>query len=293
MSNNVFLHVKKDFCDKIKEIAKDAILVDCGAGLGLFASKYEGKVISIDIHKPDRESFSRIQEKNSIDYCFPKGAIPIFIRPCHNNFMQTTILTNLNKFKKVIYVSNPKNLRRDLFLDTTRYSVSKIDGWEGDEGEVIYLIDIENKGEDFKYLEGRIIYFADPLFSAMTDTIDKEFKEVVETPLESHNLLVNGLNTKLMLSYPSSEKYDFLFFDYGGMSIGNSLMESFIRDILRDSERYPNRYFIMVSKITSYAMRDAMETLGEYRHNIFLDLNSFIGYYKGLSMESFANSRKK
>jgi hypothetical protein len=279
MSNNVFLNVEKAFCDKIKEIAKDSILVDCGAGLGLFASKYDGKVISIDIHTPEIRPFSPILEKNSLYYCFPKDSIPIFIRPCHSGFVQDTIITNLNKFKTVIYVSNPKNLETDLYLDTIKYSVNKVDGWEGDEGEVIYTIEIKQT-EDFKYLQGRAIYFADPMLSFMVESIDQEFKEKIESPFETENILINGLNTRLMTSYPTNEKYDFLFFDYGGMSMGNSLMESFIRDIINDAEKYPNRCFVMTSMFTSYAMKDAIIDIGTNVPNIFLSMNSFISYYK-------------
>lgn len=113
MSNLIFCNVDNTLCDKVKEIAGDRIVVDCGAGRGLFSSVYKGNAISIDIHQPD-EPISPILDHNSEHYCFPKGAIPIFIRPCHSNFVHNTIIHNRNKFDKAIYVSMPKNLDGDL-----------------------------------------------------------------------------------------------------------------------------------------------------------------------------------
>jgi hypothetical protein len=113
MSNQIFCKVNKEMCDAVKAIAGDRIVVDCGAGRGLFASMYDGKVLSIDIHQPD-EPLSFIIEKNAEHYCFPRNSIPIFIRPCHSNFVHNTILKNRNKFDKAIYVSLPKNLDGDL-----------------------------------------------------------------------------------------------------------------------------------------------------------------------------------
>ncbi len=54
------------------------------------------------------------------------------------------------------------------------------------------------------------------------------------------------------------EKYfDVLLFDWGGMSIGNSLLEHFSRDIIKLAEDNPNRLFVVISDMTWYAFEDA------------------------------------
>lgn len=40
MSNQIFCKIDKEFCDIIYNIAKDRIVVDCGAGRGLFGKLY-------------------------------------------------------------------------------------------------------------------------------------------------------------------------------------------------------------------------------------------------------------
>lgn len=280
MSNQIFCNVNKEMCDVVKKIAGERIVVDCGAGRGLFASMYDGKALSIDIHQPD-EPLSFIIEKNAEHYCFPKGAIPIFIRPCHSCFVNNTILKNMNKFDKAIYVSMPKNVECD--LDDRFYNISQHSEWIGNDGERIYLIELKKPTEKFNYLPGKVIHFSDPMLSALVDTQEQEFKECVESPLEDRGILIDGLRLTLTDMYPRGEMYDYLFFDYGGMSLGNSLMESLCREILRDADKYPNRTYIVVSTFTSYAMKDAKEELGADLPNVFLSIDDFVVFHKRLN----------
>jgi hypothetical protein len=281
MSNTIFCKIDKELCDRIKEIAGDRMVVDCGAGRGLFASLYEGKALSIDIHQP-AEPLSLILNKKAEHYCFPQGSIPLFIRPCHSNFVHDTILKNRNKFDKVIYVSLPKNLDGD--LDDRFYKISLYSDWEGQEGEKIYLVELNPPRETFSYISGKIIYFSDPMFSMLVDTPEQEFKECVESPLENRGILVDGLRLSLTDMYPRNERYDYLFFDYGGMSIGNSLMESLCREIVRDADRYPNKTYIVVSTFTGYAMKDAKDEFGTNLPNIFLSIDEFATFHRKFMM---------
>ena len=72
------------------------------------------------------------------------------------------------------------------------------------------------------------------------------------------------------------EYFDVLFFDWGGMSLGNSLLEYFCRYIIKHAEDNPNRVYVMVSNFTSYAMVDAIEALkddnGKVPFNIYLSI---------------------
>lgn len=278
MSNQIFCKVNDRLCSIVSEIAGDRILIDCGAGRGLFASMYKGKVFSIDIHQPD-EPLSFIQEHNSLHYCFPKGSIPIFIRPCHSRFVHETILSNRYKFDKAIYVSMPGNLDNDLETNGLFYDIERYSDWEGEEGECVYLVTLKKPKESFQYLSGKIIYFSDPMLSMLVDTQEQEFKVSVESPLEDKGILINGLFLRLLDTYPQGENFDFMFFDWGGMSVGNSLMESLCRHIVREAELYPNRCFIVVSTFTKYAMQDALSEFGKEMPNIFINLTDFANYY--------------
>lgn len=283
MSNQIFCNIDDRLCNIIHELAGDRIVIDCGAGRGLFASKYKGKVLSIDIHQPD-EPLSFIQDNNSLHYCFPKGSIPVFIRPCHSRFVHETILSNRNKFDKAIYVSMPCNLNNDLETNGLFYECERYSDWEGEEGENIYLVTLKKPKEYFKYLSGKIIYFSDPMLSILVDTQEQEFKISVESPLEDKGILVNGLMLKFRDYYPQGESFDYMFFDWGGMSLGNSMMESLCRHIVREAELYPNRCFVVVSTFTEYAMKDALMELGAKQPNIFTNLNDFANYF--LSLEN-------
>lgn len=72
------------------------------------------------------------------------------------------------------------------------------------------------------------------------------------------------------------ENFDILFFDWGGMSLGNSLMEHFCRHIYKQAQDNPSRFYIMVSTFTKYAMKEAIEEFGEGKpFNIFLSIDDF------------------
>ena len=72
-----------------------------------------------------------------------------------------------------------------------------------------------------------------------------------------------GLNVTYMEN-PNFENYyfDVMFFDYGGMSMGNSMLESFCRRILKHAEDHPQKFYVMTSTFTAYAMNDLILELG-------------------------------
>lgn len=89
---------------------------------------------------------------------------------------------------------------------------------------------------------------------------------------------------KHIQKYPD-EYYDVFFFDYGGLLPGSGgLMESFIRQIIKDSDEHPNRYYVMISSFTKEAMKDGIHEFGfdknEKPFNIFLEVEDFVKFYK-------------
>lgn len=55
--------------------------------------------------------------------------------------------------------------------------------------------------------------------------------------------------------------FDVLFFDWGGMSIGNSMLEHFAEYLIDDAKEHPMRDYVMTSSFTKVAMEDALEAL--------------------------------
>lgn len=69
--------------------------------------------------------------------------------------------------------------------------------------------------------------------------------------------------------------YDILFFDWGGMNIGNDILASFCWHILREATECSERLYIMTSTFTRQAMQNAMEQLEghDVPGNVFLTID--------------------
>ena len=122
----------------------------------------------------------------------------------------------------------------------------------------------------------KAIYFGD-----FMGNIDDEALKIEEV-LKNNNisLCIEPVDTP-----PFAEKYDILFFDWGGASLGNSMMESFCRKIVKESKEYPSRIFVMTSSMTKRAMKDAQDTIEYDMSNIFLDIKDAIEPIKDLIKE--------
>lgn len=284
MSNQIFCTIDLELCAIVKEIAGDNTVIDCGAGRGMFGSMYDGRVISIDIHEPE-ESLSPLRIFQSEHFCFPIGSIPLFIRPCHSGFVHETIVKNTLKIDKAIYIGLIENLDDDLDLDSKSYSVSLYDcNWVGKDGEKIWVIDVFKPEYFSKYktLCGKILHVSDPMLSYSIDNQMQEFNECVELPLFDRGILVDGKRVYLHEYYPHKESFDYMFFDWGGMSIGNSMMEDYCRLIATDAKEYPSRIWVVVSSFTSYAMEEAINEFGNDNHNIFTSIDEFAEYFNNI-----------
>ncbi len=67
--------------------------------------------------------------------------------------------------------------------------------------------------------------------------------------------------------------FDILFFDWGGMSLGNDMLGSQCRALTSHAEEHPSKVYIMASLFTGYAMQDALdEFLGRKMGNVIIDI---------------------
>ena len=103
--------------------------------------------------------------------------------------------------------------------------------------------------------------------------------------LEVHGIMVDKPACTIAPPFgDDAPAFDVLFFDWGGMSIGNSLLEHFCRYIVEDARAKPERLYLMVSDFTARAMRDFESELTaskeELPENVFLDCGAFAAYCK-------------
>lgn len=119
---------------------------------------------------------------------------------------------------------------------------------------------------------GKIIYFADP-----SDEIEEE-AECIKKQLKQNNITWSKFEVADVPTF-YDEIYDVLFFDWGGMSMGNSMLERFCKDIIKIAGDYPNRLYIMTSFFTKEAMKEALEEIDiKNTSNVFLTIHQALPY---------------
>ena len=80
----------------------------------------------------------------------------------------------------------------------------------------------------------------------------------IERILRAHGIRVK-VEIVEYLSQALDGSFDVMFFDWGGMCIGNSILESSCEHILEDAHEHPSRDYVMTSDMTEFAMKDAIK----------------------------------
>ena len=139
----------------------------------------------------------------------------------------------------------------------------------------------------------KVVYFADPMLTFGCKTIEEEFKMNVELKLKLNRISFNNGTCTTIPPFKGSNRFDILFFDWGGMGIvDNRILYDNCRALLRDAEGHPSRFYVVVSAFTEMAMKDAMsEFAGTVPANVFLSIKDFSEYYRVYS--GIKESRKK
>lgn len=65
------------------------------------------------------------------------------------------------------------------------------------------------------------------------------------------------------------ESFQIFMFDWGGMSMGNSMLEYFIRLLCKMAEDNPSKDFILLSRFTNDAYRDYLEKENGKLFNVY------------------------
>lgn len=112
----------------------------------------------------------------------------------------------------------------------------------------------------------RVIYFGD-----VAGDLEEERDYLKDYLKRTMNLEVE---IEIFDTPPFDERFDIMFFDWGGMSLGNSLLEHFCHEFIKCAKDNPGRVFIMTSSFTKAAMEDALAELPEKPDNIYLTLEA-------------------
>lgn len=124
-------------------------------------------------------------------------------------------------------------------------------------------------------IKAKTYYFADCGWESHFDTIEDEFKMVVANKAEMYGITFENVTCTDLP--PFEEGFSILFFDWGGMSMGNSMIDHFCREIAEMAQEYPSKDFIMVSAMTAAAMEDVKRSSEELLAlpNIYMSVESY------------------
>ncbi len=120
----------------------------------------------------------------------------------------------------------------------------------------------------------KAIYFGDSFGDV------EEERDAIEDKLAKNGI---ELSIKATDEPPWKKQYDILFFDWGGMSMGNDMLGHFCRWILEEADNGPGKVFIMTSQFTKEAMEDATRDLGFAPNNVYLDIEKALPILKFMS----------
>lgn len=110
------------------------------------------------------------------------------------------------------------------------------------------------------------------------ENVKLDFTTQVMVPCGENNIVLEKWR---FAEFPKilEEQFDILFFDWGGMSLGNSLIGHFCRYIIKHANDHSSRFYIMVSNFTKEAMKDALESFSKDKPlNVFLTIKELKGY---------------
>ncbi len=133
----VFCKVDGQLVKIIREEAASRIVVDCGAGEAVLHELLPmGSIISLDIFDHGNP---HVRLMDCRDFSFRDTHLPLFIRPCHDSFVEDTLMTCYPLVESALYVGLPKNVDSDLGV-FSKLAVPIHDEWVGEEGERIWRI---------------------------------------------------------------------------------------------------------------------------------------------------------
>jgi len=134
-----------------------------------------------------------------------------------------------------------------------------------------------------KEIKENVLYFHD--YMVDEGQVQSEINDI-KTQFQNNGLFISEIKETEIPPFNDKQLYDILLFDWGGASLGNSFMDSFCEEILRESLERPNKIYIMTSSFTRLAMEEALTSFefrnGSVPSNVFLEIDKackFINEY--------------
>ena len=100
----------------------------------------------------------------------------------------------------------------------------------------------------------RTLIVLDPISGADT-TQEDEFKQIIGTYEEDHGLKLDATQARVF-DPTEAERAEMIVFDWGGMSLGNDLLEHQIRGLTRWAENHPSALVIIRSMLSWNELQD-------------------------------------
>jgi hypothetical protein len=117
----------------------------------------------------------------------------------------------------------------------------------------------------------KYLYFADD-----SGVVAKEARNIQDIlQMELHKKI--KMKWTVCPDFDGDNTFDVLFFDWGGMSLGNSMLQHFSSRIINHAREHPDRLYVMTSKMTAYAMKEMQSEMAlehEEFKNVFLSVES-------------------
>ena len=133
----VFCKVDEPLVEIIQEEAAGRIVVDCGAGEGVLHEMMPvGSIVSLDIFDHGNP---HVVLMDCRDFPFRDTHLPLFVRPCHDSFVEDTLMTCYPLVDSALYVGLLKNVDSDLGV-FSKLAIPIHAEWVGEEGERIWRI---------------------------------------------------------------------------------------------------------------------------------------------------------
>jgi hypothetical protein len=103
----------------------------------------------------------------------------------------------------------------------------------------------------------KVVYVGDPMGDIESEC--ETIRQYIETERDIDlKIKIKDILPKVL----KDGKFDVLFFDWGGMSIGNDLLEHFCEDIVEHAHDHPQKEYVVTSHFTYLAMKDAATVAG-------------------------------
>lgn len=114
--------------------------------------------------------------------------------------------------------------------------------------------------------------------------LEDECNSIKKQIERSLNLPKGSVEITIKEGNPTGTDFDVLFFDWGGATIGNSMMEHFCRGFINEAIECPSKLYVMTSTFTAQYMKDELEQELKLEHaklpNIFLSIEDAMPYIK-------------